>query len=411
MIYVKTILCVQLVLGVDAFTFTPTCPLRQSSPQILTQSGKQILSRSSLSNQSKDESDISTSKLSINETSRRLSPKARRPSVESGLRYRSDDWIGNLISIPNSFLLRRIRFHLLSNSIVTAVVVMLNRFGYNIKIPLVGHTLLGSFLGLLLVFRTNSAYARFWEARGVWTKASTTCRSMALSIVNYMNDHSPVSAKRLMKLLFYFPDALAYKCLPSDFSVISTQIEQLLGKENLEKTAPMNLLLHHMHKVIHEASLESTSYQSNYVEAMHLVEISHMIGSLSDSVSNADKILKTPVPLSYSRHTSRCLTIWSGTLPLALVGQLGLITLPVMVIASWCLYGIEEIGHLIEQPFVGDQTSGEAPYPNSSIFAIFPLIRRASYTQPYDIGLPVENLAALVKEEIKGVADIVGMVL
>merc|ERR1719148_162919 len=182
MIYVTTILCVHLVLGVDAFT--PPYALQLSSPQILIQPRKRLASLS-LSSLSEDENnDTSTSKFSINETSRRLSPMpvARRPSVESGFRYRSDDWIGNFISIPSSFILRRIRFHLLSNSLITTIVVLLDRFGYNVKIPLVGHSLLGSFLGLLLVFRTNSAYARFWEARGVWTKTSTTCRSMALSV-------------------------------------------------------------------------------------------------------------------------------------------------------------------------------------------------------------------------------------
>lgn len=143
---------------------------------------------------------------------------------------------------------------------------------------------------------------------------------------------------------------------------------------------------------------------------MHLVEVSHLVGSLGDSVSNADKILRTPVPLSYSRHTSRFLTIWSGTLPLALVGQLGLVTLPVVAITCWCLFGIEEIGHLIEQPFVGDKTLGvNLNWPNNSILAVFPLVSRATDSKPYDIGIPVNNLARKVKEEIKGLAGIAGM--
>lgn len=271
---------------------------------------------------------------------------------------------------------------------------------------------MGSFLGLLLVFRTNSAYARFWEARGVWTKTLTNCRSMALSIANYMNYHSPKSAARLMELLYHFPEVLSYNCLPTGLSKLSDQVERLLGKDNLKsEILPSTLLLHRMHQAIHDASLESTTCQSNYVEAMHLVEVSHLIGSLGDSVSHACKILKTPVPLSYSRHTSRFLTIWSGTLPLALVGQLGLVTLPVMVITCWCLFGIEEIGHLIEQPFVGDADKdlGSITWPNNSIFAMFPLVRRATYTKPYDIGIPVQSLARKVQDELKEIASLAGM--
>jgi len=238
---------------------------------------------------------------------------------------------------------------------------------------------------------------------------------MALSIVNYMNGNSPKSAEKLMKLLHNFPDALTYNCLPSGSTKLSEEVRQLVGGYDDQSTSnggvpAATLLLHHMHHTIHEATLESSVYESNYVEAMHLVEVSHLVGSLGDSVANADKILRTPVPLSYSRHTSRFLTIWSGTLPLALVGQLGLVTLPVVAITCWCLYGIEEIGHLIEQPFVGDKTPGEnVSWPNNSILAVFPLVRRATDTKPYDIGIPVNNLAKKVKEEVKGLAAIAGM--
>ena len=59
--------------------------------------------------------------------------------------------------------------------------------------------------------------------------------------------------------------------------------------------------------------------------------------------------MQTPIPLHYSRHTSRgdCVS----TLPFLLVGALGALTLPVMGALSWALFGILEIGHLIEEPF------------------------------------------------------------
>jgi predicted membrane chloride channel (bestrophin family) len=86
----------------------------------------------------------------------------RRPSVDSGLRYSSNDWLLNFISTPTSFILRRIRFHLLFN---VAVCLLVNHFfptNPGLSIPMTGHTLLASSLGLLLSYRTNSAYARFW---------------------------------------------------------------------------------------------------------------------------------------------------------------------------------------------------------------------------------------------------------
>ena len=58
------------------------------------------------------------------------------------------------------------------------------------------------------------------------------------------------------------------------------------------------------------------------------------------------------VPPSYSRHTSRFLSVWCFTLPLCLAPTVPAVVLPVVVgLASWALLGLREIGLLIENPF------------------------------------------------------------
>jgi len=351
--------------------------------------------------------------------------QARRPQVESGLRYRSDDWLRNFLSIPSSFVLRRISFHLTSNTLLCALVILLHRIPNvpKIQIPLIGHTLMGGIMSLLLVFRTNSAYARFWEARGVWSKALSTCRNLSLSVMAHIRPHSPKSAQRFMELLRAFPNALCYSCLCGN-AELSTDVKQVLQKYTKSSSAvsssaePAMVLSYLMHQALHDAAVESPSSSSDLVEAIHLTEMTHEINSLVDALSTCQKIARTPVPLSYSRHTSRLLTWWTGTLPFALVAQLGLLTLPVLVIACFFLLGIEEIGHLIEQPFVGDrvgdivmdrttQANGEdgignnTPYiDKAKIKNLAPLLRRAAKTQPWDIGLPICSMAEQMRTEV-----------
>jgi len=72
---------------------------------------------------------------------------------------------------------------------------------------------------------------------------------------------------------------------------------------------------------------------------------------LGDCVSTCERIYNTPIPLAYSRHTSRFLVIYVSTLPLVLVGALRWVTLPVMLTVCWALFGILEIGNLVEEPF------------------------------------------------------------
>ena len=67
--------------------------------------------------------------------------------------------------------------------------------------------------------------------------------------------------------------------------------------------------------------------------------------------ANIERIVLTPVPLHYARHTSRLASIFVATLPFVLAPHLGLALAPTMAFVSWALLGIQEIGLLIEDPF------------------------------------------------------------
>jgi ion channel-forming bestrophin family protein len=83
------------------------------------------------------------------------------------------------------------------------------------------------------------------------------------------------------------------------------------------------------------------------------------IGQLVDHLGACERICSTPVPLSYSRHTTRLLSLFLITLPLVLVGQPGgtFYTVPSVVFVTWALSGIDEVAHLIEDPFLGKAVS------------------------------------------------------
>ncbi len=76
-----------------------------------------------------------------------------------------------------------------------------------------------------------------------------------------------------------------------------------------------------------------------------------LVGELVNCLGMAERILLTPVPASYSRHTSRFLSLYTLSLPFVLVHQLQLLTVPAIAAICWGLFSIEEIGHLIEEPF------------------------------------------------------------
>jgi predicted membrane chloride channel (bestrophin family) len=75
------------------------------------------------------------------------------------------------------------------------------------------------------------------------------------------------------------------------------------------------------------------------------------VDDLSASIGATERIVQTPVPLTYARHTSRFLSIFCLTAPIALVGEMGIYVTPFVSIIAWSLFGIQEIGMMIEEPF------------------------------------------------------------
>ena len=63
----------------------------------------------------------------------------------------------------------------------------------------------GSALGLLLVFRTNTAYNRFWEGRRIWERILTSLRDLGRMTVVYGDVIESTRVERILHLLCAFP--------------------------------------------------------------------------------------------------------------------------------------------------------------------------------------------------------------
>ncbi len=91
------------------------------------------------------------------------------------------------------------------------------------------------------------------------------------------------------------------------------------------------------------------------VNALLWWSLDDKINAISQVITDCERLVRTPVPLAYSVHTSRLLSLWTGTLPLVLVGcfrgWMRLLTVPCTAFTAYALLCTEELGHLIDEPF------------------------------------------------------------
>lgn len=214
---------------------------------------------------------------------------------------------------------------------------------------LTGNVACNLVLGLLLVFRTNTAYERFWEGRKAWGTLIITTRNLAREIqvaIAAPTAEAKAAKEQALNRLVGF--AIAVKCQlrredPSD------ELKALLSESDLEqirkaKRPPqlITLWLSHYLKAQEAAGHLDAGYRS---------ELSNQVNALVESLSGCERIIKTPMPISYAIYLKRLIMLYCLLLPLGMVDQLGWWTPAAIVLISFVLLGVEEIGNDIEDPF------------------------------------------------------------
>ncbi len=298
-------------------------------------------------------------------------------------RYESNDWLRNLFNIFSSPMLHRVASHLIANVFFSVIVYVLF-----LKVPAVkaackllspvAHSLTGAVLGLLLVFRTNSAYARFYDARCIWGQLTNTIREMARLahtnmrgldrehalmltaalpslMLNHLQSQDPVyrNAQWSAAQKAVLTDLLSehdFKCIWAARNRPMTAAK-MIGAVYRSWFSNVAALKKHFGiegdraMTDDERALLAANVQSVRLHMEHQLEI------ISNCYGASERIVRSNVPASYSRHTSRFLSIWCFTLPFVLVGALQWVMVPAVALICWSLFIIEEVGHCVEDPF------------------------------------------------------------
>uniref|UniRef100_A0A0D9Z0V2 Uncharacterized protein n=1 Tax=Oryza glumipatula TaxID=40148 RepID=A0A0D9Z0V2_9ORYZ len=195
-------------------------------------------------------------------------------------------------------------------------------------------------LALLLVFRTEASYARFDEGRKAWMRVIAAAADLAGMA---MRHHNTPATRALLNYILAFP--LALKCHIICHSDIKRDLQGLLSEDDL------NVVLRSKHRP--RCIIEFIS-QSLYMLDFDENKRNIMESKLScflEGISVCEQLIGIPIPLSYTRLTSRFLVLWHLTLPVILWDECKWIVVPATFISAASLFCIEEVGVLIEEPF------------------------------------------------------------
>lgn len=228
-------------------------------------------------------------------------------------------------------------------------------YGYErhgLKLPSIAHTLLGVALGLLLVFRTNASYDRFWEGRKLFGSVVNRSRDLMRQTVQYIHgDGEEVAATRRevrRLLLMYFGLLRQYLRGERDLDAVGVEISE--DERALLEPAAVRPNL---------AVLWLTAVLSRHAKAGRLSEqrlqlMDQNVTALVDNWGGCERIMRTPVPFAYAQHIKSFLTLFCFTAPWAMVESMKWYTPIAAGVLAYGMFGIDEIGVEIEDPFGDD---------------------------------------------------------
>lgn len=239
-----------------------------------------------------------------------------------------------LISKPGLYL-KKIAYRTLCVGVVSFVLslIYINTDLHKLQIPSTMHGLLGVVIGLLLVFRINTAYDRWWDGRKVIASLSS-------------------------EVSYFYVKLKSSKVMWNNRVICKMSIERLglylISLRDYLKNSDVNVEDVEFHK-------KQTKLASLLMITVRLADknIEHpaLDGSMQRILEHTNKlecIKNTPIPVSYRLHINISIMIYLMTLPFGLFHDLGLYSSLMVMTIYYIIAGVEIISDEIENPFAGD---------------------------------------------------------
>ena len=263
--------------------------------------------------------------------------------------YNPKDWFLFIFRLHKSDTIRKLFPMIIAMGLYSWLIAYLELEYWNIgtnslvKNVSLLHNLLGFVLSLLLVFRTNTAYDRWWEGRKLWGSIVNNSRNLAIKIKSFVADEDAI--KFFRRIIPLYASMLA-KHLRSEKTRVELDEKDHpeLRYLDQEKHIPNQMALLMMERI-------NTLYKENKISGDQLIVMNSELQSFTDACGACERIRNTPIPYSYSVFLKKFIFFYIMTLPFGFVFNLGYYVIPFVCFIFYVLASLELIAEEIEDPF------------------------------------------------------------
>lgn len=270
--------------------------------------------------------------------------------------YNTKDWAKLIFSVSKSDTLSKLGPMLAFVLVFSFAVVYLELHLFKISedswvsnLPQM-HSLLSFVISLLLVFRTNTAYDRWWEGRKLWGELVNNSRNLALKIDGIIapaNEETRRFFRRTIPIYAYSLKAHLQSKV-TEYSLQEDDERDLSTKLDFEKHVPNQIAKVMFARV-------NKLYKSGEITGDQLIILNGEVSSFTNICGACERIKNTPIPYSYSSFIRKFILIYTLTLPLGYAFTVGYFAAPLVAFIFYVLASLELIAEEIEEPFGDDE--------------------------------------------------------
>lgn len=265
--------------------------------------------------------------------------------------YNPRDWFKLIFQFHKSDTFRILLPNMIVLGVFTGILVYLETDYYHVtfKATTVFHQILGFVLSMLLVFRINSAYDRWWEGRKLWGQLVNSTRSLSIKLNALIEDDQVATKQKFSQLLQTY--ILSLKMLLRN--------KRLQPEDNIyQNTAFEEGLVNAPHQPNYVAAKIITDLillnKERQIETLQLSFLNEELKALTDVSGACERIKHTPIPYAYSLFLKKIIFIYVITMPLPFSIDFKYWAIPIVIFIFYAFASLELISEEIEDPFGED---------------------------------------------------------
>jgi ion channel-forming bestrophin family protein len=229
-------------------------------------------------------------------------------------------------------------------------------FNLNISIPISVPMILGTVISLLLAFRANQAYDRWWEARIIWGAIVNDSRSWARQVVSFIDnpyDDKEINAfentliNRQVAWAFALGRALRQRKNERDLGKwMSREDIEFIGRYS---NTAMGIL---------ELQARDLKYalDNGWINTFQHIQMDSTLNKFSDHMGKCERIKNTVFPSTYGLYLHLSMNLFIMLLPFALIAFFGWLMIPLVTLIASCFWLIEKMSIHLQDPFENKPT-------------------------------------------------------